>query len=63
MQNDKTEWSLTGGGRLQESNHWGPLPRRGAGTSTLWKVIYCMQRQDKSGYVKFDVVTEVRRIF
>ena len=30
-------------GRLQESNHRGPLPRRGLGTSTLWKIIYCMQ--------------------
>ena len=36
-------WSLTGGGRLQESNHMGPLPRRGPGTSTSWKIIYCMQ--------------------
>ena len=26
-----------GGGRLQESNHRGPLPRRGPGTSTSWK--------------------------
>ena len=36
-------WSLTGGGRVQESNHMGPLPRRGPGTSTSWKIIYCMQ--------------------
>ena len=28
---------------LQESNHRRPLPRRGIGTSTLWKIIYCMQ--------------------
>ena len=35
--NATTEWSLTGGGRLQESNHRGPW------TSTLWKIIYCMQ--------------------
>ena len=42
-QNAKTEWSLTGGGRLQESNHRGSLPRRLPGTSTLWKIIYCMQ--------------------
>ena len=27
------------GGRLQESNHREPLPRRGPGTSTLWKII------------------------
>ena len=32
-------WSLTGGGHLQESNHRGPLPRWGPGTSTLWKGI------------------------
>ena len=30
-------------GRLQESNHRAPLPRGGPGTSTLWKMIYCMQ--------------------
>ena len=42
-QNAKTEWSLTGGGRLQESNHRGSLPRRMPGTSILWKIIYCMQ--------------------
>jgi len=30
-------------GHLQKSNHRGPLPRRGAGTSTLWKIIYCIQ--------------------
>ena len=41
-QNAKTEWSLTGGGRLQESNHGGPLPRRGPGTSTLCKISYDM---------------------
>ena len=28
---------------IEESNHLGPLPRRGPGTSTLWKIIYCMQ--------------------
>ena len=46
----KTEWSLTGGDRLQESSHKGPLLRRGPGTSTLWKIIYCMQclRNDMS---------------
>ena len=27
---------LTGGGRLQESNHRGPLTRKGSGSSTLW---------------------------
>ena len=32
-----------GGGRLQESNHKGSLPRRGPGTSTLL--------QAKLGYV------------
>ena len=42
-QNAKTEWSLTGGGHLQESNPGGRLPRRGPGTSTLWKIIYCIQ--------------------
>ena len=42
-QNAKTEWSLTGGGRLQESNRRGSLPRRLPGTSILWKIIYCMQ--------------------
>ncbi|CAH3182619.1 unnamed protein product [Porites evermanni] len=41
-QNEMTEWSLTGGGRLQESNYRAPLPRRGPGTSTLWKIIYCI---------------------
>ena len=30
-------------GRLQESNLTGPLTRRGPGTSTLWKIIHCMQ--------------------
>ena len=30
-------------GRLQESNLTGPLPRRGRGTFTLWKIIHCMQ--------------------
>ena len=30
-------------GRLQESNHRGPLPRRGPSTFTLWKIIYCIQ--------------------
>ena len=30
-------------GHVQESNHRGPLARRGLGTSTLWKKIYCMQ--------------------
>ena len=39
----QTEGSLTGGGRLQESNHKGPLPRRGPGTSTLWKIVYYIQ--------------------
>ena len=34
---------ITGGGRLQESNHREPLPRRGSGTSASWKMIYCMQ--------------------
>ena len=42
-ENVQTEWSLTGGGRLQESNLTGPLPRRGRGTFTLWKIIHCMQ--------------------
>ena len=32
-----------GGGRLQESNHRRSLPRRGPDTSTLWKIISCMQ--------------------
>ena len=32
-----------GGGHLQEMNNMGPPPRRGPGTSTLWKIIYCMQ--------------------
>ena len=32
-----------GGGRLQESNHTRSLPRRGSDTSTLWKIISCMQ--------------------
>ena len=50
IQNAKNaEWSLTGGGRLQESNRRGSLPTRGLGTSTLWKIIYCMQ--SKLGYV------------
>ena len=31
-----------GGGCLQESNHRS-LPRRGPSTSSLWKIIYCMQ--------------------
>ena len=35
----KTEWSLTGGARFQETNHKGSLLRRGLGTSTLWKII------------------------
>ena len=30
-------------GHLQKSNHRAPLLRRGLGTSTLWKIIYCMQ--------------------
>ena len=30
-------------GRLQESNHRGPLPKRDLGTFTLWKMIYCIQ--------------------
>ena len=30
-------------GRLQELNYRGSLPRRGPRTSTLWKIIYCMQ--------------------
>ena len=30
------------GGRLHESNHRGPHPRRGPGKSTLCKIIYCM---------------------
>ena len=34
-QNAKTELSLTGGDRLQESNHRGSPPIRGPGTSTL----------------------------
>ena len=38
-QNAKTEWSLTGGARFQESNHRGSLPRRGLGTSILWKIM------------------------
>ena len=42
-QNAKTEWSFTGCGCLQESNHKGDFPRRGPGTFTLWKIIYCMQ--------------------
>ena len=37
--NAKTEWSLTGGARFQESNHRGSLPRRGLGTSILWKIM------------------------
>ena len=41
-QNTKTEWSLTGGGCLQESNRNGSLPRRGPGTFALWRIIYCM---------------------
>ena len=39
----KAEWSLTGGGRLQESNYRRSRPRRGPDTSTLWKIISCMQ--------------------
>ena len=39
----KMQWPFTGGGCLQESNHRGPLPRRSLGTSTLWKIIYCLQ--------------------
>ena len=39
----KDWWSLTRGGRLQESNHRGSLSRRGPGTPSLWKIIYCMQ--------------------
>ena len=39
----KDWWSLMGGGRLQESNHRWSLSRRGPGTSSLWKIIYCMQ--------------------
>ena len=31
------------GGRLQESNKRALLPRRGPGTSTLWKIISCIQ--------------------
>ena len=30
-------------GRLQDSNQMGPVPSSGPGTSTLWKIIYCMQ--------------------
>ena len=37
--NAKTEWSPTGGGRLQESNHWGTPPKRGPDTSTFWEII------------------------
>ena len=36
---------------VQESNHIGPLPRRGPGTSTLWKIIYCMQFPSYTGHV------------
>ena len=32
------------GDRLQESNHRESLPKKGPGTSTLWEIIYCMQR-------------------
>ena len=39
----KAKWSPTEGDRLQESNHRGPLRRRGPGASTLWKIICCMQ--------------------
>ena len=35
--------TIMGGGRLQKSNHREPLPRRGQGTSTLWRILYCMQ--------------------
>ena len=35
--------SLTGGGRLQESNNRASFPKSGPGTSTLWKIIYCRQ--------------------
>ena len=42
-QNAKTEWSLMEGGRLQESNRRRSLPRSGPDTSTLWKMISCMQ--------------------
>ena len=31
------------GGRLQESRHRGSLQWKGPGTSTLWKIIYCMR--------------------
>ena len=30
-------------GRWSFTRIGGPLPRRGPGTSTLWKIIYCMQ--------------------
>ena len=48
---DHPKWSLIGGGRLQESNHRRPLPRRGTRTSVLWKMIYCMQFLIKLGHV------------
>ena len=46
-------------GRLQESNHRGPLARRGSGTSNLWKIICCIQLR----HVYFHVDTKVLRIF
>ena len=56
MQQPKMQW-LSGGLQevvtysVQESNHIGPLPRRGPGTSTLWKIIYCMQFPSYTGHV------------
>ena len=41
--NANTQWSIMGGGHLQELNHRGPLSRRGPGTSNLWKILNCMQ--------------------
>ena len=51
-------------GRLQESNHRAPLPRRGLGTSTLWKIIYCTQFPSYAMCrLLVHVVTKVLRIF
>ena len=42
-QNVESQRSLTGRGHLQESNNKGSLSRKGPDSSTLWKIMFCMQ--------------------
>ena len=43
---------------MRESNHRGPLPRRGPGTSSLWKIIK-LHAISKLRHVEFHVATKV----